>query len=397
MPFVPTLVLLPQTSAAHVQRIRGGNILSLIDQPPPVVPTLTPPPQQARSGIRINKVTSSYAGLLTSVKEAGLLERCRRDYLLLLTLLVLAGAGVLVAFFFVGDSWLQLVVAAALGIVFTQFALFGHEAAHQQVFTSRAANEWAARLIATLMVGMSYAYWTDKHSRHHARPNVVNRDPDIAPGAIVFHNEVPTNRGRFSRAYGKRQGYLLFPLLLFLGWTLHIDSLKYLLKRGPVKFRWLELGLLGVRFGTYIGLLFLVLSPGIAVAFIGVQVAVFGLYMGGTFAPNHKGMPILPADSRADFLSRQVLTSRNITGGGFVTFLMGGLNYQIEHHLFPDMPRRHLREASQLVKAHCVRTGIPYTETSLLRSYSIVIRYLNTVGLAAADPFTCPLAGQHRP
>lgn len=396
MPFVRTLVLLPQTSAVHSKHTRGGTILSLINQPPPVVPTRTPTPQAAASGIRINKVTSSYAVLLASVKDAGLLERCRRYYVTLLMLLVTAGAGVWAAFFLLGDSWLQLGVAAAFGVVFTQFALVGHEAGHFQVFTSRRANEWAARLIATLVVGMSYAYWTDKHSRHHARPNVVNRDPDIAPGAIVFHNEVATNRGRFSRAYGKRQGYLLFPLLLFLGWTLHIDSLKYLLRREPVKFRWLELGLLGVRFGAYIGLLFLVLSPGVAAAFIGVQVAVFGLYMGGTFAPNHKGMPILPENSRADFLTRQVLTSRNITGKRLVTFFMGGLNYQIEHHLFPDMPRRHLGQASELVKAHCVLMGIPYTETRLLHSYGIVIRYLNTVGLAAADPFTCPLAAEHR-
>ncbi|ASN20217.1 fatty acid desaturase family protein [Arthrobacter sp. YN] len=396
MSFVPTLVLLPQTSAVHSEHTRGGNILSLIKEPPPVVPTVKPAPKQTTPAVRINKVTSSYASLLTSVKEAGLLDRCRRSYLLLLMLLIIAGASLWAAFFFLGDSWLQLAVAAALGVVFTQFALVGHEAGHLQVFTSRGANEWTARLIATLMVGMSYAYWTDKHSRHHARPNVVNRDPDIAPGAIVFHNEVATNRGRLSRAFGKRQGYLLVPLLLFLGWTLHIDSLRYLLRRGPVKFRWLELGLLGLRFGTYIGLLFLMLSPGIAAAFIGVQVAVFGLYMGGTFAPNHKGMPILPENSRADFLTRQVLTSRNISGSRFVTFFMGGLNYQIEHHLFPDMPRRHLGEASRLVKAHCVLIGIPYTETGLMRSYGIVIRYLNTVGLAAADPFTCPLAGEHR-
>ncbi|WGM22446.1 acyl-CoA desaturase [Paenarthrobacter sp. OM7] len=396
MSFVSTLVLLPQTSAVHSEHTRGGNILSLIKEPPPVVPTVKPAARQTTSAIRINKVTSSYASLLTSVKEAGLLERCRRYYILLLMLLIIAGAGVWGAFFLLGDSWLQLAVAAALGVVFTQFALVGHEAGHLQVFATRAANEWTARLIATLMVGMSYAYWTDKHSRHHARPNVVNRDPDIAPGAIVFHNEVANNRGRFSRAFGKRQGYLLFPLLLFLGWTLHVDSLRYLLRRGPVKFRWFELGLLGLRFGTYIGLLFLTLSPGIAAAFIGVQVAVFGLYMGGTFAPNHKGMPILPENSRADFLTRQVLTSRNITGSRFVTFFMGGLNYQIEHHLFPDMPRQHLREASQLVKEHCVLMGIPYTETRLMHSYGIVIRYLNTVGLAAADPFTCPLAGEHR-
>ncbi|MET1154810.1 fatty acid desaturase [Arthrobacter sp.] len=299
-------------------------------------------------------------------------------------------------FFLLGDSWVQLGVAAALGVVFTQFAFVGHEAAHHQVFASRPANEWAARLIATMVVGMSYAYWTDKHTRHHARPNMVNQDPDIAAGAIIFHNEGPSVRGRLGRALGKHQGYLLFPLLLFLGWTLHLDSLKYLLRPGPVKYRWLELPLLVVRFGIYTVLVFVLLSPGIAVAFIVVQVAVFGLYMGGSCAPNHKGMPIVPESSKADFLTRQVVTSRNISGGQVMTLLMGGLNHQIEHHLFPDMPRPHLAQVRRLVKTHCAAHGIAYTETGLIRSYGIVVRYLNDVGLRAAEPFTCPLVGRYR-
>ncbi|MCX2748721.1 acyl-CoA desaturase [Arthrobacter sp. MI7-26] len=370
--------------------------MSLTNQPSPSVPAFAIPSRPAPPGTRINSITSSYASLLRTVRDAGLLWRCQRYYLLLLTILAVVGTGISVVFFLLGDTWLQLAVAGAYGVVFTQFAFLGHEAAHQQVFASRPANEWTARLIATLVVGMSYSYWTDKHSRHHARPNMVNQDPDIAQGAVIFHNEIPSGRGRLGRALGKHQGYLLFPLLFFLGWTLHIDSLKYLLRRRPVKYRWLELALLGLRFGTYIGLIFLVLSPGVAVAFIAVQLAVFGLYMGGSFAPNHKGMPILPENSRVDFLTRQVVTSRNIAGGRFVTLLMGGLNHQIEHHLFPDMPRPHLREVRQLVKAHCDAAGIAYTETGLLHSYAIVIRYLNRVGLKAADPFTCPLAGQYR-
>ncbi|HET6757769.1 MAG TPA: fatty acid desaturase, partial [Propionibacteriaceae bacterium] len=89
------------------------------------------------------------------------------------------------------------------------------------------------------------------------------------------------------------------------------------------------------------------------------------LYMGATFAPNHKGMPIIPADVKPDFFSKQVRTSRNITGGWWATVLMGGLNYQIEHHLFPSMPRPHLRAARTLVREHCRSNDIPYVETSL--------------------------------
>jgi fatty acid desaturase len=155
--------------------------------------------------------------------------------------------------------------------------------------------------------------------------------------------------------------------------------------------------MLAGRFVIYFGLIFWLLPFGMAWAFIGVQLAVFGLYMGATFAPNHKGMPIIPADVKLDFLSKQVRTSRNIAGGWWATILMGGLNYQIEHHLFPSMPRPHLRAARALVREHCRSNDVPYVETSLPSSYRTVIGYLNRVGLAARDPFDCPLASQLRP
>ena len=374
--------------------------MSLTSQPaasPSQQPRTVETSRTGVKGIRANDVVSSYSALLKAVRNAGLLQRCRGFYLVLLGVLGLFGACLWAAFFLIGDAWIQLLIAAALGVLCTQFAFVGHEAAHNQVFASRAANDWTARIIATSLVGMSYSYWNDKHGRHHVRPNGVNEDPDIEPGAVIFHTETPTNRGVLGRAFAKRQGYFLFPLLLFLGCTLHADSAKYLLRPAPVARRWIELALLAIRFGAYLTVVFVVLSPGVAVAFIAVQTAVFGLYMGGCFAPNHKGMPILPEKSRMDFLSRQVLTSRNITGGRFITVLMGGLNFQLEHHLFPDMPRPHLRKARRLVKAHCETEGIVYTETGLASSYAIVIRYLNRVGLRAADPFTCPLADRYRP
>ena len=76
---------------------------------------------------------------------------------------------------------------------------------------------------------------------------------------------------------------------------------------------------------------------------------------------------------------------------------MGGLNYQVEHHLFPSMPRPHLARARVVVREQCRALDVPYTETSLWRSYRIVVQYLNRVGLAARDPFECPMVSQFRP
>jgi fatty acid desaturase len=98
----------------------------------------------------------------------------------------------------------------------------------------------------------------------------------------------------------------------------------------------------------------------------------------------------VPADERLDFLDKQVLTSRNVSGGWWATVLMGGLNYQIEHHLFPSMPRPHLSRARQLVRRHCREHGVAYTETSFARALGIVVAHMNTVGLSAARSFRCP-------
>ena len=150
------------------------------------------------------------------------------------------------------------------------------------------------------------------------------------------------------------------------------------------------------RLAGYVAALYFLLPVGKASAFLGLQLAVFGVCLGAAFAPNHKGMPLVPAGLRLDFLRRQVLMSRNIRGGVLVDFAMGGLNYQIEHHLFPSMPRPTLRQVQPIVREYCALHGVNYTEVGLFTSYKIVVDYLNNVGLHARDPFQCPLAAELR-
>jgi fatty acid desaturase len=109
------------------------------------------------------------------------------------------------------------------------------------------------------------------------------------------------------------------------------------------------------------------------------EAGVFGFCMGCSFAPNHKGMPILQPGEQRDYLRRQVLTSRNIRGGRVVDFVLGGLNYQIEHHLFPSMPRPNLRRAQPLVRDFCLQRKIAYAETSVPASYRLALRHLHAV------------------
>ncbi|WP_051297672.1 fatty acid desaturase family protein [Brevibacterium album] len=365
--------------------------------------TTAPTPQAVQGPLRrtyarrddFPSLTKVYSQLSKTVREAGLLRRTPWFYAWTALGIAAGFAGAVTGFVLLGDSWFQLLIAAALGILFTQTAFLAHEAAHRQILSSGPANDRLARFLGGI-VGMSYAWWDSKHTRHHANPNRVAKDPDIDVDTISFLEEDAVQARGLRRLITLRQGWLFFPLLTLEGINLHILGVRHLLTQKQVKGRWVELALLAIRFPLVLVPVFALLPLGMAFAFMGVQLAVFGVYMGASFAPNHKGMPVIAPDAKLDFFSKQVRTSRNIRGGWWATWLMGGLNYQIEHHLFPSMARPHLARARAIVLEFCRTHDVPYTETSLLRSYAIVIDYLNRVGLAARDPFDCPITAQYR-
>jgi len=341
------------------------------------------------------RALTTYGGLSKQILARGLLARRRGFYWTRITTGVLAFAACWVGFWLLGDSWAQLGVAAALAVVLHQFAFLGHDGAHRQIFASARWNEWFGRIFAGLFAGLGYSWWLSKHNKHHGAPNQLGRDSDIESTVFAFHDEAGRGRPRGVRAwFVRRQGWFFFPLLPFEGVSLHIDSFRRLLHPDPVKRRWIDLSFMTLRLGGYVAVLFLVLSPGMAAAFLATQLGVFGLLMGLSFAPNHVGMPIINETTKVDFLRRQVLTSRNISGGWLIDLFMGGLNHQVEHHLFPSMPRPNLRQARPIVRQFCAEHGIAYTETSLIQSFGEIVHYLNDVGIRARDPFSCPLKAQ---
>ena len=367
-------------------------------EPSPSSSQLDPAVRVTGAGREAERQVSDYNRLSREIRRACLLERRYAYYWSRIIGLVALFAAVWALFLWIGDSWYQLAVGALLGVVVTQFGFLGHDAAHRQIFCSAGWNLWTARILTGTFAGLSYGWWTHKHNRHHGAPNQESRDPDIAKGVILLvpQHAVGARMRGISGWFTRHQGYLFVPLLLLEGINLHIAGLVMLARTPGLAHRRLELAIVSARLAGYLTVLMVTLPLDKAVAFLAVQLGVFGLLLGGSFAPNHKGMPIVPRDVKLDFLRRQVLTSRNITGGPLTDFMMGGLNYQIEHHLFPSMPRPNLRLARPIVENYCNEINVTYTSTTLFSSYAIVIRYLNTVGLRARDPFTCPLAQQLR-
>jgi fatty acid desaturase len=333
--------------------------------------TAGPPPRAGR--------WSEYTQLSRQIKEAGLLDRRHGYYAakLILNLGLLVAGGV--AFVLLGDSWWQLLTAAYLAVVFTQIAFVGHDAGHRQIFRSRRANDLVGLLNANLLVGISFGWWVAKHDRHHSNPNHEDLDPDIDIPALAFTAGQARDKRGLARLVARSQAFLFFPLLLLEAAQLHVASAKAI-ARGRGRANAVEALLLLVHVAGYLTALLLVLSPLQAAVFVLVQQGFFGLYLGCSFAPNHKGMPTLTAAEELDFLRTQVLTSRNVRGSRLVDFLLGGLNYQIEHHLFPNMPRPNLRRAQPLVRAFCIQHDIAYTEATMFGSYAEALRHLHSVG-----------------
>jgi fatty acid desaturase len=320
---------------------------------------------------------SDFAQLNRRITALGLMRRRPAYYALRLIAVGLLVAGGWTAFFLIGSSWWTLAVAVLLAVAFAQLALVAHDLAHRQVFRTKRPSEIAGMVAGNLGIGMSYGWWMDKHTRHHNNPNHDDLDPDVAPEVLIWATESALGRRGLKGFVTRHQAGLFFPLLTLLGVDLKVSSVKAL-RNGIVKRRRLEATLLAVHAIVYFTTLFLVLSPLQAVAFILVHQALFGVYLGMTFAPNHKGMPHPTGDE--DYLRKQVLTSRNVRGGWFVDVALGGLNYQIEHHLFPGMPSPSLRRAKPIVEAYCAEIGVPYAQTGLIESYRQALRHLHEVG-----------------
>jgi fatty acid desaturase len=328
-----------------------------------------------------------YAHLRQTITRAGLLDRAYGYYALriLFTYAMFATA---LALPFVAPATFGWSVGAALliGFASVQVSMVGHDAGHLAVFKSARANFGLGLISMSLSLGVGFWYWCDRHNRHHAHTNAVEDDPDLAgSGLIAFSEEEARTRRGWRRAIAKHQAkfsilFLIFQLILVFAFR--IESWLFTLRRLRGSRRRFDLALLMIN-------LVLSLVPAALLGWrwlylfaAGQMIA--GIYLGLIVATNHKGMPVWAKDAQIAFMERQILSSRNVTSNPLWDFIFGGLNYQIEHHLFPTMPRVNLRHARPHVKLFCVSHGLSYEEVDPLTSYRRAYLELRRIGRAVA-------------
>jgi fatty acid desaturase len=333
--------------------------------------------------VAVDPSTAGFRALASQVRALGLLDRRPGYYGVKITLTVLALFAGWALFAVVGDSWATLGVAALLGIVFTQLGFIGHDAGHNQVFAARGRNRLLGLAVGNVLIGLSFGWWVPKHNAHHDHPNEIGLDPDIGEGSAPPAAGAPGEaQGPVASWMARWQAPLFFPLMVLRSSGMHVLGISRLLRRRD-RASAIEASLLALHAALYVTVVLLVLSPLKALAFLVVQQAVFSVYLGISFAPNHKGMPIIETASEAGFARRQVVTARNVSGGWLTTFMLGGLNYQIEHHLFPSMPRPNLRRVQGLVRDFCAANELGYSEEGFVETFRQITQHMSDAGAAS--------------
>src|SRR5207244_3718576 len=214
------------------------------------------------------------------------------------------------------------------------------------------------------------------HNLHHAETNIIDSDPDLQNPLLAFTEEAARERRGALRWLVRYQAYAYPLLALFATASFRIDAWRYALGLSSsyqnndkfVDERRLELGLLAINLVLWLIVPTVLLGPVVWLSIFVLAQMLLGVQLAFVFAPNHKGMPTFTEETRLTFLDQQVLTSRNVSPGLLVDFMYGGLNYQVEHHLFPTMPRRNFAACRQIVRRFCAEIGLAYTEASVVQS-----------------------------
>ncbi|MFO0559116.1 MAG: acyl-CoA desaturase [Polyangiales bacterium] len=319
--------------------------------------------------------SDDFATLKREVSERGLLRREPSRYAWIIARTFALTALAWTALVLARGSALVWFVAPLLAFASGQLVLLAHDACHHAIFRDDARNDALGLVAINLLNGGSFTWWTASHNAHHARSNFRQIDPDIDYPMFAFDRAQADEKHRFFEPILARQHWLAWLMLAGVALNLRVYGLVHLL-RGRA--RRAEIAAFALHWTLYPLAMVSLLGGWRALAMIALQQALFGTYVGSITVANHWAMP-MPEPGTLGFVAHQVSTSRNISGESLADLWFGGLNLQVEHHLFPSMPRANLRSARASVQAFCEARGIAYVERSITEAYREIYRAMREV------------------
>lgn len=353
---------------------------------------------------------ADYRKLKAAIRTAGLHKASSLYYAWkIVSNLMILGAAVLLVLSSSSFA-VHMLSALLVGLFWQQCGWLSHDFLHHQVFRNRFFGDLMGYFVGNLSQGFSVSWWKNKHNTHHAIPNLLcenelnNGDPDINTAPFLAWAEsvgrLMHMEGGMGRFCVKYQAFLYFPILFLARISWLIQSFQYVFF--PLASNWgktfdkLEPKTLPNHMIEYISILgyygwnlwLLSCMPFLhALAFIFVSQCMCGLFLAIAFGVGHNGMSVYPYAARPGFGELQVTTTRNVDGSWLVGWFMGGLHLQVEHHLYPFVPRHNLHKVRELVEPLCKRHGIPYHSTSLWVGTVEVLQHLQSVSVEVLKEF----------
>jgi fatty acid desaturase len=317
--------------------------------------------------------------LRAELRLAGVFEfRERRHVVVLcarLAALIGCFAGI-VAFGWVG----ALVLIPLAGVLSTSIAMTGHEGSHRSFSASPARNAMLTYFAFPLFSGLSSLYWHYKHDRaHHGHPNVEGVDPDIRPWPFVSskadHERSTPGLRWFQRNF---QGWAFWPMALLMALGMRRSSLLFIARyRDKRDRKWrTEVACLAVHYSLWMIVPTIIWGPLAGIGVYTATWAIAGVCLALVFAPAHMGLPIVVEQNR-DWI-HQLETTRNLELPRPIGFFFMGLDYQVEHHLFPKIPHANLPRAAEITRAWCAQHGIIYMSMPYLAALENASQFIHT-------------------
>ncbi|MEE2788435.1 MAG: acyl-CoA desaturase [Myxococcota bacterium] len=300
--------------------------------------------------------------LKDELRAAGLFER-REKETWFKAVLMMSAVLTIFAIQMTGPMWLALVLMPIAALFGTGFVMIGHEGCHRGLSSNPKRNALIANWCFPLFSGLSAQYWSHKHNiLHHAYPNVHLDDPDVDLWPMASTKDAYLASGPLRRWFQRNlQGYCFWPLTSFMVWTMRFHSVvfsyRYFKKRGANR-RWAtDVGCMAGHYTCW------VIVPSIlfgwkAIGFYLLFWAIMSMYLAGVFAPAHIGLPILTGHD--DIWRLQFETTRNLRLPKWLSVFFIGLDYQLEHHLFPKISHLHLPEVAKITERWAKANGLPY-------------------------------------
>lgn len=316
-----------------------------------------------------------YRQLRHDVTQAGILDR-DYNYYTVLTIFTFFCFFLCLYLFYLQSSMLAVLISGVfLAFFIVQIGGLIHDAGHRAIFNKPKINDMFGYM-CSFIIAFPYAVWKVKHNKHHAHTNESEEDPDLQI-PLAFVEDRYKNHGGIVRLVRRYQKWLYYPMGSLVSFSLRLKAFIHYVKNYKTMGFDMTLSIIGLLF-WYIAPFF-VFPLWKALIFLIVVNEVAGFYLLNIFAPNHKGMPQIGEDVKFSFLEQQIITSRNIYGHTLTDYVYLGLNYQIEHHLFPNCPRNKIHLIAPFVKKICKSYHLPYTQMTPLESNRFILAELDAI------------------